>query len=125
MKVVYFLYAHWQGIWNVGGVVFGTLFGAWIGSRMNNRNWVRENKRRDYQDVLTALVKGYEAAAYMRSGSAAFAGPQYQKQWYDMSREAQRTLEDRLFIADDLKKLRIKERWSEAKEKFQNNANLE
>ena len=59
---------HWELIAKVASAVWpsvtglvGVLIGAYIANRNQRKHWIADNKKREYQELLTAMSRAFNA----------------------------------------------------------------
>jgi NhaP-type Na+/H+ or K+/H+ antiporter len=103
-----------QNVWSVIGPLVGVVLGAAIGWFLQRAQWVKNNEKQEYRELLTALLTAYNAAQLLHSDGAAHWAPAVIQGYTDAIYAAGVVLEDRIFIRDELDNLNVKGRWETA-----------
>jgi hypothetical protein len=91
------------------GALGGIVAGHFLTRSGQHDQWLRDNRKQEYRELLTSL-----AAAYMhivQYGSGDNPSDSTHLRFDPVRNEGFRTLQDRIFIADDIKKAGIREKW--------------
>jgi heme exporter protein D len=97
-------------VWPAVGPLVGVFIGAWIANRNQRKQWVADNRKQEYRELLTALVNASGDVMERLSPMAAH-GPESQKQFYESERAVGIIIYDRIFIARDVKEMNLGPRW--------------
>jgi hypothetical protein len=106
---------HGKDIWAVAGPFVGILIGAWIADRSARKHWFADNKKQEYRELVTALVSAFNAMV-RRIESAKSA--EAQRALVEKEDLALITISDRLFIRDDVARLKLLSRWQKMTKDF-------
>ncbi len=99
----------------VAGVAAGLfgIIGVLVGARMQKHRWIAEKKRSEYRKLLTTMVKAFTGK--MREGTVRIVwDPSEQRKLAKSEQDAHVVLLDRVFIADEVLKLKLLKRWNKA-----------
>jgi len=102
------------GIWSVVGPLVGTAFGAYLSRSAVRKHWLEDNKRQEFHELLSALLRAHNAAQLSHSDGAAHWDRTLLQSYTNAIYEAGIVLEDRLFINEDITRLDLKSRWEGA-----------
>jgi len=106
-----------RAAWSVVGPLIYALVGLLVGAYLTNRNqqkyWVADNKRAEYRELLTALSEAFTTIVRLR-GTGVASGAQEQRLLENLELRANIVILDRIFIADDVAKMEILNRWNGA-----------
>jgi len=102
------------GIWSVVGPLFGTAFGAYLSRAGIRKHWLEDNKKQEYQELLSTLLRAHNAAQLTYSDGASHWDRTLLQSYTDAIYAADVVLEDRLFIGKEVAKLDLKSRWERA-----------
>lgn len=86
--------------------------GAWLTGARERRHWLNDCRKEEYKELLNALMKA--TIAILQDENMAFESymrPEKAHDAEDCYLKAIEVIGDRIFIADDLKKMKIRERW--------------
>jgi hypothetical protein len=114
-----------RDVWGYVGPLVGVVLGAAIGWFLQRAQWVENNKKLEYRELLTALLTAYNAAHLLHSDGAAHWAPAVIQGYTDAIYTAGVVLEDRIFIRDELDKLGVKDRWEGAMGRLRSTHNHE
>jgi hypothetical protein len=98
--------------------VFGGLFvGAILTRSAERKKWLNDCRKDEFKELLTTLTGASMALISEYDGGRAariYFRPEDVWEPHDSYMKSLRVLKDRIFIADDLEKLKVFERWTEA-----------
>jgi|SRR5580692_3142278 hypothetical protein len=99
------------GIWSVAGPLLGVFIGAYIANRNQRKQWIADNKRAEYREVL-----GVTSKVLMTYLNAELSSPDL-RAWHMDHPEALVSIVEvfgsRIFTASVLRKLRLTDRFVE------------
>jgi hypothetical protein len=95
--------------WPAVGPLIGVLIGAYITNRNQRRHWVLDNKRNEYRELISAITRAITLVANMPPA----ARPEDQRAAADAEVTAIGMINDRIFIAREIEKLHVLNRWHE------------
>jgi hypothetical protein len=110
----------------LGGAVIGILLGHILTRNAQHEQWLRDNEKQEARELLTALYKilaTYPPYAILISP---LYGPnrdpnavkEADEKYTAATVEFYRTMNDRLYIAEVVRAIRVKERWDAARNAF-------
>jgi hypothetical protein len=88
----------------------GVLIGAYITNRNQRQHWVADNKKREYQELITALICAFSAILEEVRPMVGH-GPEEQRAFAAAQEKALITISDRIFTQRDVERLKILDRW--------------
>jgi len=88
------------GIWAAIGPLIGIALGHSLNRSSQHEQWLRDNRKQEYRDLLTSLTTAYLHLVHNWSGGNE-----------EPVNEASRVLHDRIFIAQEIRSARIMEEW--------------
>ena len=91
----------------------GVLGGAYVVSRNQRKLWIADNKRSEYRRLLTTLTRTFLSVVRLRAPSVAIM-PREQRALFNLEIEALAVIRDRLFIAEEIKEMKLLRRWASA-----------
>jgi len=102
-----------RSVWPVLGPFAGIWIGVYLSTRTQKRQWIRDNKRLEYRELLTALADamGKLVLYYRRKPFVSIPGAES-----DISETITATvgvIYNRLFIAKEVVELNLLHRWQE------------
>jgi hypothetical protein len=113
-----------RSTWPVLGPFVGIWIGVYLSTRTQKRQWIRDNKRIEYRELLTAiadaggkLVVHYGMEPFVADPSAQFAIGETARMSVDV-------IYNRLFIAKEIEELHIQPRWEDAISNLRKNRDL-
>ena len=116
------IYEDVRAAWSVVGPLVYALTGVFIGADISNRNqrkqWIADNKKQEYRELVSMLTRALNAVMQESTVLVARA-PEEQREFVRIGNEVLITIKDRLFIADVVTELRVYERWRGALHDFQ------
>jgi hypothetical protein len=92
-----------------GTALAGVLIGGWISSRNQRRQWVLDNRKAEYRELLEGLFKASEDIIKARPNIAAGMSPEL----IDAIWRGQRLLRNRIFIAQEIQAGGIPQDWEQ------------
>ena len=111
---------HWQTVvdlirraWPALGPLIGICIGAYLTTRTQKRQWVRDNKRVEYRELLTAIGDATSKLLVLAGREPVVLGPGEQSERFEVVRLTLGIIYNRLFIAKEIKELNIQHRWQE------------
>jgi hypothetical protein len=103
-------------LWAVAGPLVG-IGGVFLGQRMARRTdqdkFRRDSRKEEFQSLLAALSKAYGILIQLRAPMVALA-EQEQRMLFDVETAALTAIRSCVYIADDIKRLDIAGRWTQA-----------
>src|SRR5664279_1675153 len=102
------------GVWSVAGPLVGTAFGAYLSRASVRKHWLEDNKKQEYRELLSTLLRAYNAAQLTYSNGASHWDRSLLQSYTDAIYEAGIVLEDWIFIGKEVAQLDLKQRWERA-----------
>jgi hypothetical protein len=103
--------------WSVIGPLVYALAGVLVGAHITNRNqreqWIADNKRLEYRELLTTLAKSFASIVELHASGVAL-GPEEQRKQMNLEVVGSAVILDRILIADEVLKMGISNRWNQA-----------
>lgn len=106
-----------QAIWSAVGPLIGVVLGAYLSRRWQREQWLLDNRKQEYRELLTALTDAYMLMARFIRPMIALDS-QTQRQLDQAERDSYRVIRDRIFIAVDMKSNDILRLWATAVENY-------
>jgi hypothetical protein len=103
--------------WASVGPLVGVIIGAMLTRAWDRRKWINENRKQEYRELLTTLTSACTALIdnaqliVQTPAEAIYARDEYFK--------SLRVLQDRIFIASEIQKLNLFDRWGTAMKDLQ------
>lgn len=108
-----------RNAWAAIGPLVGILLGARLARRSQRDQWIADNRKSEYRELLTALTKAFTGIVQLRAPGVAL-GPQEQKALSDLEAQSFVAIRDRIFIAKEIENLKLLARWSQALRQYDN-----
>jgi hypothetical protein len=96
--------------WPVVSVLIGVLVGAYIANRNQKKQWVADNKKQEYRELMTALSEAFNAVLDETVPNVAY-GPEEQRAFARAKTKLVTAIGDRIFIAQELREMKVLDRW--------------
>jgi hypothetical protein len=109
-------------IWGAVGPLVGIIIGHRITKAWQREQWIVENKKQEYRELLSTLSKSFSVYARYYTGGAAH-GPEAQERLERAEAEVLETINDRIFIAAEIREHDILKRWVAAVQDFERDRN--
>jgi|SRR6267154_3344340 len=111
-----------KAVWASVGPLVGVLVGALLARSWDRRKWTNENRRQEYRELLTALTSA--CTALIDNAQAVVQSPPEQIFARDEYFKSLRVLQDRIFIANEIGKMNLFDRWGTAMKDLQETRNF-
>jgi uncharacterized protein YneF (UPF0154 family) len=99
-------------IWGALGPLVGVLVGAWLARSWQWKQWVLENKKSEYRELIGVLSKSYHnLVKNLPETTTAVLGPEEQRALGDDWVAGLQVIEDRVFIDKEIRAAKIREQW--------------
>lgn len=96
----------------IGGTLGGIVIGHFLTRSWQHKQWLRDKRADDYQAVISAITGAYLALKRVDAVSlTSLFNDQMMREMESIKSEAFRVLNDRIFIAAELKRARIMDKW--------------
>jgi hypothetical protein len=95
------------GLWPVVTLLIGIYVGGTVTSRNQRKQWVLDNKRNEFRELISAITRTVTLVANLPQG----AGPEERKAAGDAELTAIAMINDRIFIAREMAELNVLNRW--------------
>ena len=96
----------------LAGVVIGALLTPYVTSRWQHRQWMLDNTRAEYRELLGVLSKSAHYVALSLPVPISVLTPDQQRQIFEADAEARRVIADRILIAQRIRREDIAHRWT-------------
>jgi hypothetical protein len=97
----------------ITGTLAGAVVNNFLGRSWQKKQWVLDNKKQEYRELLSSMAKTERLIRESRATGVAIEGVELRAAW-ESENETWRVIQDRIFIADSVKKMRVLSRWSES-----------
>src|SRR6266850_564830 len=106
-----------KAVWASVGPLVGVLVGALLARSWDRRKWINENRKQKYRELLTTLTSA--CIAVIDNAQAIVQSPAEQIFARDEYFKSLRVLQDRIFIANEIGKMNLFDRWGTAMKDLQ------
>lgn len=101
-------------IWAIFGPLIGILIGSWLTTRNQRKQWIMDNKRDEYRELLTTIADTGSNLLVLYGAKPGFTiGPGTQMTG-EVLRKSVDTIYNRLFVSGQIARLDILTRWKNA-----------
>lgn len=98
-------------IWAAVGPLIGVLLGGYLTMRVQRNHWKLDNKKEEYRELIGTLTQSFNVIMDFHAPMVGH-GPEEQRAAHGAHLKALAVLGDRLFIADEIKRLDLRNRWN-------------
>ena len=106
------------GVWAAIGPLIGILVGHYLTRAWQREQWLIDNRKEECRELLSTLTTSYWILSRLDTLSTSPSEEESQKRLSDAELDSYRTIEDRIFIAADLKKAGVLKTWDMAVNAF-------
>ena len=103
--------------WASVGPLVGVIIGAMLTRAWDRRKWINENRKQEYRELLSTLTSA--CTALIDNAQALVQSPAEQIAARDEYFKSLRVLQDRIFIAGEIGKMNLFDRWGTAMKHLQ------
>lgn len=100
--------------WILVGLLIGVFVGAWLARSWDRKKWMNDNRKQEYRELLTALTNGATAVIERYSPKISPLTKDEMEAATNRYMDAMKTIKDRIFIAEDMDRMAIFDRWAKA-----------
>jgi len=112
-------------VWAIVGPLVGILLGSWLTTRNQRRQWLLDNKRSEYRELLTTIADAGSKLLVFWGRNPVVASGEEQFMIGETARQSVDVIYNRLFIADEVKRLDVLKRWEDAIDKLRKSRNVD
>lgn len=106
-----------KNAWASVGPLVGVIIGAMLTRAWDRRKWINENRKQEYRELLTTLTTA--CTALIDNAQTLVQTPAEQIAARDEYFKSLRVLQDRIFIANEISKMNLFDRWGTAMKDLQ------
>jgi hypothetical protein len=110
--------------WLAVGPLVGVLVGSWLTTRTQRKHWLMDNKRAEYRKLLTTLSSCGTRFAMIYGVGPTGLSPNEQRKLARAAEQSGNVIYNRLFIADEMKRLNVMNRWKQTVDALRNGRNM-
>ena len=111
-----------SSVWLAVGPLVGVCIGAYLTKRWQRSQWIADHKRGEYRKLLSTLAETFVSITKLRAPGLAL-GPREQRRLFNLEARAGVVILDRIFIADEVKKMDLLRRWNQALREYDHTLN--
>lgn len=101
-----------EKIWSVIGPLVGVLIGAGLTRSWQRKQWVLENKKSEYRELISVLSRSYHSiVANLPTTQAAVTSPETERALGEDWVAGLQVIEDRVFIDKEVRDAKIRAQW--------------
>jgi hypothetical protein len=100
-------------VWSAAGPLFGVGLGAYLTMRTQRAHWVADSKKEEYRELISTLTQSSSVILEFHGPMIAH-GPEEQRAAHEAQLKALAVISSRLFIAEDVQRLDLTNRWRKA-----------
>jgi hypothetical protein len=105
-------------IWSALGPLIGVFLGAYIPQRWHRKQWLLDNKKEEYRELLDSLSAARFHLMTKVPLDPETGIPSERHRPSDAEKHAYRVMRDRIFIAQEIEEQKIAEQWEKAAAAF-------
>jgi hypothetical protein len=90
------------------GSFIGSLISQLLSTRQRRREWIKDNKKQEWRELISTLSKSFR---YILNNSFGLISDEQERGIFQADFEATSAIEDRIFIAHQIQRENISERW--------------
>jgi hypothetical protein len=102
----------------IAGVVVGAVLNYFLSDRSQRKQWQADNRKAEFRELITAVNESFTTILALSRNTPFFHDDQHQTDLTLAETNAVRVIADRIFIAHDVGKLKVMERWTAAARQF-------
>jgi hypothetical protein len=90
------------------GSLLGSLITLYFSSRQRRQEWVKDNKKQEWRELISTLSQSFH---YIKNNSFGLVSGEQEKGCMEADAEARRAIESRIFVARQIQRENVLERW--------------
>jgi hypothetical protein len=111
-------------LWPLVTLLIGIFVGGYISNRNQRKYWKLDNKRAEYRKLLTTLAECATRFATIYGIGPTALSPKEQRSIARAAERSGNVIYNRLFIADEMKRLNVMNRWRQTVDALRKDRNL-
>lgn len=112
-----------SGAMGMLGTVVGIVLGHYLSKKAQQEQWVRENKKAEYRELLSVINESFMLLMELRRPGIAL-GPEEQRELLQAETKSVRTIADRIYVAEAITKINLMKRWTTALTQFKKDKDI-
>ena len=109
----------------IAGVVVGAVLNYFLTDRSRRKQWRAESRKTEFRELLTAVNQSFTTILALSRNTPFFHDDQRQTDLALAETSAASVIADRMYIADEIRELKVMERWTAAARKFAHGRDIE
>jgi len=110
-------------VWAAVGPLVGVGYGHVLTKRWQKEHWIADNKKQEYRELLGILTNSFSIIVQFGVPNVLFSGDEIQKR-HAAEMAVLAALRNRLFIANEIRDLKLFDRWSAATKSFEDDRDV-
>jgi hypothetical protein len=79
----------------------------------------------EYSELISALRKAFDGIARLAAPNSSHFAPEYQHAWVHARDAGLHAIHDRIFVADQIKQMKLLQKWTDAKKRLEEKLDFE
>ena len=103
-------------LWAAVGPIAGVLIGHYLLRGAQRRQWVSDNRLKEWRELIEVLISAF--AIILRVRAIDVKGEQNRRELHENGLRAIEVISNRVFIHDDVERIRLLDQWNNATHTF-------